>query len=184
MSNIHFETQRLIVRHATAADLDDLFALFNDAEVLRYNCITDTTRERIAQNLEKGQYKYVIQFKENGKVIGTIGKEEDSLRYGVNSICISYELKTEYTRKGYMYEALSAFLEYAFNTLKVDIVTARVFSANTASLCLLQKLGFTQEGCLKHAIHAPSGIIYDDCLFALFGEKHTTTKKQVKRRTQ
>lgn len=32
---------------------------------------------------------------------------------------------------------------------------------------MLKRLGFTEEGRLRHAVRSADGIIYDDCLFSI-----------------
>ena len=111
----------------------------------------------------------VLYEKELKKVIGIISIHRDDLRYGVKSMCLSYYLSETYTRQYYMSEALDRITNDLF-TLGCDVVTARVFADNKASIGLLKKLGFSHEGTLKHAVKGYKGIIYDDCLFAKLKE--------------
>lgn len=39
MSKTYFETERLIIREADERDIEDLYELYTDANVLKYNCI-------------------------------------------------------------------------------------------------------------------------------------------------
>lgn len=167
MSKIYFETERLRIREAEEGDAGDLLELYTDPEVLKYNCISPATPEKIENGIKNGWYKFAIELKSEKKIIGTIGFSNDELRYMVESCCISYELNTKYTKKGYMTEALSAFIRYCFDELGVDAISARVFDKNESSLKLIKKLGFTHEGTLRYAVRASSGIVYNDCIFSL-----------------
>lgn len=128
MSKTHFETERLIIREADERDIEDLYELYTDANVLKYNCIPPLTRENIREGIESGEYSFCTQLKGEGKVIGAVGFcNNGNMRHDVPSRCISYELNTKYTKKGYMTEAVVAFLRYCFEELDVDVVSARVF---------------------------------------------------------
>ena len=128
MSKTYFETERLIIREADERDIEDLYELYTDANVLKYNCIPPLTRENIRDGIESGEYSFCIQLKGEGKVIGAVGFcDNGNMRHDVPSRCISYELNTKYTKKGYMTEAVVAFLRYCFEELDVDVVSARVF---------------------------------------------------------
>ncbi len=174
--DIHFETERLCIRPAAEADLRDLMALYTDPVVLKYNCITPVTEEKMLAEIEKGRHPYLLELKETGKIIGELDLSDDDLRYGVESRCIAYELSTAHTGHGYMTEALNAFLAYCFREFKLDILSARVFKENTKSLKLLERLGFRQEGTLRYAVRSAEGIVYDDCLFSMTKEEFSCLK--------
>ena len=161
------ETERLTIAPAREADIPTLHRLFNLPEIQKYNCLTDMTVEKVAKRFAEGAYQCCIYRKADGALIGTIGEEPDELRHGIESVCLSYELAPAYQKKGYMTEALTAYLAYAFREKKVANVTVRVFGGNEPSLRLVHKLGFVHEGTLRQAILAPSGIVYDDCVFAM-----------------
>ncbi len=161
------ETERLTIAPATEADIPTLHRLFNLPEIQKYNCMTDMTVEKVAKRWAEGEYRFCIRCKADGALIGTIGEEPDELRHGIDSVCLSYELDPAYQKKGYMTEALTAYLAYAFREKKVENVTIRIFGGNEPSLHLVQRLGFFHEGTLRRAILAPSGIVYDDCIFAM-----------------
>ena len=81
---------------------------------------------------------------------------------------MSYWLAEPYTHKGYMSEALRTMIEFLLHETDYRIISCRVFAENEASIKLLQKLGFTQEGYLKQAVKDLNGITHDDILFGYF----------------
>lgn len=111
-----------------------------------------------------------VELKETGKIIGMIYTQEDSLRYGINSKEISYFLRQEQAQKGYMKEALSAWISHLFETENLTCITARSFAPNIASQRLLESLGFQKEGLLRCCVKGFDGIVFDDCLYSLFRE--------------
>ncbi len=168
---MHLETQRLILRKPEIADVDDYMEFVNSRFVNQYNAMSPVTREKAEHrfaNPEDGSIAIVK--KENGKLIGMLYVGEDSLRYDVNSKEISYFLRQEESRKGYMKEALSALISCLFDTENLTCITARSFAPNIASQRLLESLGFCREGLLRHCVKGFEGIIFDDCLYSLFRE--------------
>ena len=166
------ETKNLIIRHAKPIDALDIYEMLTDEEILKYNCMNKPDLEQLKKRLYKvDSSNFYIELKKENKVIGSISIEEDSLRYQVNSYTISYFLNTDYTKKGYMSEALIAFIEYLFNEPETEIISARCFAENENSIRLLNRLNFTYEGKLRYAVKGYDNKIHDDLLFSLKREE-------------
>ena len=164
-------TERLIIRNLNPSDIDQYTNIVNSEFVLRFNAMPKLTKDVIFDMLKKHQFdgnRLAIALKETDEMIGEVSIDNDSLRHRVNAIQIGYWLNESYTQKGFMTEALYAVMKHLFDDRGYDIITSRVFSANHASINLLKKLGFKEEGCLKHAVKAYKDVIYDDILFACF----------------
>ena len=161
------ETERLILRNEKQEDIHHFLGIRNSAFVLKYNAMEICDEEQLFKEISDN---FVLERKFDHKIIGFIGIEKDMLRYGVTSACISYYLDEKEAKHGYMSEALKSMLSYLFEQ-GIEIVGARVFVGNDASVSLLKKLGFTHEGTLRHAVQGYGGIIYDDQLFSLLKEE-------------
>lgn len=166
---MYLETERLILRRPEVGDVNDYMAICNTEFVLRYNAMTVRTAEQLRQRfLEPQGDTWVIQRKVDGKVIGEISVEDDSIRWGVASKELSYWLGEAYSRQGYMKEALHGLIAYLFETEELECVAARCFAPNTASLALLKSLGFTQDGYIPRCVKGYQDQIFDDTLHSLF----------------
>ena len=167
---MHLETTRLILRPPALRDVDDYMEFCNSDFVLRYNAMTVKPRaEVLAQfSQENSDHTIVMEHKELGKVVGAVFTEEDSLRWGVPSAELSFFLHEEYSRQGYMSEALSAVIAHLFSTQPLECVAARSFAPNTASRRLLESLGFHQDGLIPRCVKGYGGVIFDDTLYSLF----------------
>ena len=77
--------------------------------------------------------------------------------------------KDEYKNQGFMTEALKPVLAYGFNQMQLQRVEAFVGLDNVASIALLKKFGFMQEGCLRKHYHS-QGINTDSLVFGLLKE--------------
>ena len=167
---IFLETERLILRSVRHDDIKELYEIWKTDFVQEYNVMKVVPFSDYQKSMEKelNLDNLCVVLKETDTVIGHVTFNEDSIRYRVNSIMISYWLNQKQSNKGYMSEALANILDYLFYTKKYDLITARVFSDNKASLSLLLKLGFEQEGYLRHAVKNHQGRVFDDVLFVKF----------------
>ncbi|MBR5529528.1 MAG: GNAT family N-acetyltransferase [Oscillospiraceae bacterium] len=170
---MYLETQRLILRKPQEADVDDYMEFVNSEFVLRYNAMVPVSREKVQlqfTNMPEDSGTLAVVLKETGKMIGMVSVEEDSLRYGVDSKEISYFIREEEARKGYMKEALKMLISYLFETEEQSCITARCFAPNIASGHLLESLGFHREGVLRRCVRGYGGTVFDDCLYSLLKE--------------
>lgn len=163
------ETKRLILRKPEATDVEDYLKFCNSEFVLRYNAMVPQSREDVLRSLSKEQdgSTLFIQREEDGTVIGEICIHEDSLRYGMASKELSYFLGEDYSRQGYMKEALGAVVDYLFREESLECVAARCFAPNEASRALLHSLGFHQDGYIPRCVKGYGNQIFDDTLYSL-----------------
>ncbi|WP_414051458.1 GNAT family N-acetyltransferase [Macrococcus animalis] len=162
-------TERLILKRPNTLDINsymiirnsDEYYLFNPLPKLTHNEATHFFISAIKNNSIIGIYL-------DQKMIGVIDIFPDQLRYGVNSVSISYALNTAYTVHGYMKEALSVLVCHYKKEKRYDIITARVYQSNIKSHRLLEKIGFVKEGILKHAVKGNFDMIHDDYLYAFY----------------
>jgi len=167
------ETSRLWLRTPELRDARAYADIHNSAFALRYNAMQPTTLERMEKAISDPEYTrsaVYLEEKESGRVIGAIFMEEDSLRYGVVSLGLSYMLAEDCCRKGYMKEAMQALLRYLFAQKDLECVSARVFAPNTASRALLRSLGFRENGIIPRCVKGYTGEIFDDVIHTLFKE--------------
>lgn len=174
MGPVKIETERLLLRPPERADAPALREILAQDFVRRYNCLGKLpTVEGLEELLlrEPGSQFSVVR-KEGGQVLGHIGLEQDGLRFRVDSVALDYYLGEEYARMGYMSEALGGLIRYLFLHEGKEVVSARAFAENAASIALLEKLGFTREGFLRRAVRTYEGKCFDDVPFSLLKEEY------------
>jgi len=159
------ETERLLFRKFTIADLDWLYGLRSDKQVARYLDGVQP-REKVETRLrwyldcyEKHGFGYcVMSCKENGEQIGWAGLQplDDT-----GEIELGYGMAKEYWGRGIGTEACRAWLDFGFNKLNLARITAIAFPENKASRRIMEKAGMKYEknifirGC-DLALHAIS----------------------------
>ncbi|MEM7719315.1 MAG: GNAT family protein [Pseudomonadota bacterium] len=83
--------------------------------------------------------------REEGKVIGAITL--DNIRRGPSQAgTIGYWIGAPHARNGYMQEALTAVVHYAFEVLDLSRLESACLPENAASRALLEKCGYKYEG--------------------------------------
>lgn len=168
---MYLETERLILRQPERADVTDYMEFVNSKFVQCYNAMSPVSPEKAKSSFSKVQDDTVaIVLKQTGKVIGMIYIQEDSLRYGVDSNELSYFLREDESRKGYMKEALQALIAHLFAYENLTCIAARCFVPNIASQRLLESLGFHRDGVIRKCVKGFQDTIFDDCLYSLFRE--------------
>ena len=150
------ETENLILREINQSDVKAIFKHFSDKEILKYHDLEAFINIEQAKNLiasfnEKFDKNQIIRWgiarREDNIIIGTCGYHN----WVQNRFCaeIGYELSQAYWRKGIMSEALTAMIQFGFEKMELNRIEATVMLENTASMKLLEKLGFIQEGILR-----------------------------------
>ena len=146
------ETERLILRPFKQSDLQD----FNEYASVpgvgemagwKHHETIEKTQE-ILDMFIKEDKTFAIVFKNNNKVIGSLGVEkyglEDKLTEfnGYYGREIGYVLSKDYWGKGIMPEAVEAVINYLFNNLNLDFLTCGYYDFNNQSKRVQEKCGF------------------------------------------
>ena len=91
---------------------------------------------------------FLLSEKTSNKIIGRCGLHNWNVEH--NRAEIGYNISDEISkRKGLMTEAVSAIIDYGFNTLKLHRIEALVGSNNIPSLKIIEKNRFIKEGLLR-----------------------------------
>lgn len=141
------ETERLILRDASVDDAEDMFEYAKLEEVTKYLSwkphLSVKDSEKLLEMLskeakEKDSYALkVIVLKENDKMIGTI--DARIFGEGLKEAEFGYCLNPKYWNKGYMSEALKAFIQALHKELSVENVFGSFERENIASKRVMQK---------------------------------------------
>lgn len=170
------ETKRLILRGWCIDDLDDLYEYAKNPNVgPNAGWKPHDNKEEtlgILNNFIKDEDLWAIVYKENNKVIGSIGFNEDNLRGDINSKSLGYVLSEDYWGKGIMTEAAKSIIEYAFKVKKLDVLSVFHFTFNDRSRRVIEKCGFKYEGTLRKARKIYNGKIIDRMCYSILKEEY------------
>lgn len=150
------QTPRLLLREITEADVENLFCIHSDSRHMAWfgsYPLTDLSEAKrlIAtfaswRQLPNPGVRWGLQLKGNQPgLIGSCGLF--AWNRGWKKCSLGYEVAPEVAGRGLMREALTAALDWGFGEgMQLHRVEAQVHEDNAASVALLQRLGFAQEG--------------------------------------
>jgi len=136
---VEIQTKRLLLRPFTPADFDSLYAIFSDAEVMRYYpkpYDAATTQRWLDWNLqnyrEHGFGIWAVILKETGAFIGDCGLTMQNID-GQLLPEIGYHFHKNYWRQGFGSEAAKAVRDWFFENTAYDSVYSYMTEANIPS---------------------------------------------------
>ena len=144
-------TERLLLRPARADDLEPLHAILSDARAMAYwssppHQELEQTRDWLASMIaiqpSEGE-DFIVEF--DGRLIGKAGL----WRFPE----IGFIFHPDVWGRGFAREALALVLERAFDVHGLPKIDADVDPRNTASLKLLERLGFRETGRKERTWH-------------------------------
>lgn len=141
------ETERLILRHLTANDVDAIFAVIGDAEAMKYYPKTfsrDDAVRWIGRSVERyrtnGYGLFAVVLKSNGEVIGDCGLMQQDVE-GESLLEVGYHLRRDHWGHGYATEAARACMTYAFGPLRVEKIVSLIRAENLPSRHVAERNG-------------------------------------------
>ena len=175
-------TPRLSMRWISEDDVDSLYEIFSDPQVVRYwafgplanrEAAAAMQREIADSNLKDNIWKWGLALRDSNRLIGTTTLFNLSLSNGRAEI--GYAMGRTHWGNGYMNEALTALIAHAFETVKLRRLEADVDPRNAPSIRTLERLGFQREGFLRERWHV-EGEIQDAYFYGLL--KHEWDKRE------
>ena len=158
MAKIFIETPRLILREIISEDLDRIFLLDSNPNVMKYIGVepvktieesVETLKKIQKQYQENGIARWAVVEKESNLLIGWSGLKllTEPINGFKNVYELGYRFLPEFWGKGYATESGKAVLEYGFNQMNLDAIYACVDIENFNSDKILKdKLGFELKG--------------------------------------
>ena len=147
------QTERLTLRRLMVSDACDMFEYSKEPEVTRY--LTWDAHPDVMYTREYLQYlgthynvgdffDWGVILTDEDKMIGTCGFTR--FDYNNNSGEIGYVINPAYRGQGIADEAVSAVMQFGFETLKLNRIEAKFIEGNSASMRVMEKTGMQLEG--------------------------------------
>lgn len=150
------ETERLILRRINVKDQEAMFKIYSDPKTAEYDWFSPIeTKEKALRFIEhfnkefeeQEEITWGIVRKEDGDFIGCccLGDFNEEVRRSE----IGYVLRRSEWSKGYATEAVKALVAFGFETMNLNRIEAFITPGNDASIAVLKKAGFLQEGVVR-----------------------------------
>lgn len=165
------------------SDADDLFEYAKDPHVgpnagwAPHRTRSDS--EMLIRKFQSEYFYWAMVLPGEGKVIGGINLTTDLKRLFPNSRSIGYSMSPDYWGMGYMTEAAKAVLQYGFQILELDVISAYHYPENTRSKRVIQKCGFTYEGTLRMSSQLFNNKILDNCCYSMTKQEYNKLYKDL-----
>ena len=152
-------TNRLHLRQPTMDDAGPLALIYGHPETVRYISYPVSgglakMQEKLKWDLESASrgegFRWVLCERGHDEPQGTLGLFHWS--QADRRAEVGYVLGIHHWGKGVMKEVMPALLRFGFEEMKLHRIEARVDPDNTASLRVLTRAGFQQEGVLRDNI--------------------------------
>jgi RimJ/RimL family protein N-acetyltransferase len=170
--SVPIETARLVLRPLTEADIAPLFGIHSDPEAMRYWSGTvwpndERGRAMVRQDLDPAAVDHLrlgLELPQSRRLIG------HCTFFKINNQCrraeLGYMLAPDVWGRGYMQEALDAFIDYGFTELDLNRIEADTDPRNERSMKLLERMHFKKEGHFRER-WIVDGEVSDSAMFGL-----------------
>ena len=155
------ETARLYLRQFTPDDLDDLYRIYSDPEIMKYLTgvrsreATEIAIHTMLKRWEENNFgMWAVVHKIDRKMIGRCGL---GFLDNTPEVELGYVLNKLYWNQGLVTEASLASLNYGFEILQLDRIVAIARPENIASQRVIQKVGMKYE---KNAHYYETDVVY------------------------
>ncbi len=150
-------TERLILRKLTRDDVDNIFLLDSNPDVMKYVGVPAVSNkaesEKMIDNIlnqyqKNGTGRLAVIEKESNQFIGWSGIKllTDEVNGFKNVYELGYRFLPEFWGKGYATESAKASLDLGFHQLNADNIYAYADVENQSSNHILTKIGFENKG--------------------------------------
>ncbi len=156
------ETDRLIIRAMETHDLDALFVIMSDPEVVNQTAAlelqTDVSETKVL--LDSIMQGYSKKNTPDWVMLAIADKQNHMMGFccyfGYTPTFaraeIGYTLARAYWGNGYATEAAKAFVACCFNTMNLNRLEATVYPENIGSCKVLEKIGMHYEGLMRQHV--------------------------------
>jgi RimJ/RimL family protein N-acetyltransferase len=142
-------TPRLRLRRSEPRDAEQISAYRSDPDVHEHQGWDRTDPDHVRQEIEEmlerapgstgGWVQFTVETLEDDALVGDVGLRVAEDEPGV--VMVGYTMAPRAQGKGYATEAVSALVDYAFQTLGARIVRAYADAANAPSVRVGEKVG-------------------------------------------
>lgn len=162
-------------------DAEAAHAIVGDPAVTQWLSFDTRTREQTTTMIEGAVTRaqldlrtefYLAVTLPDGELIGFARLGLD----GVQAAKLGYAIRTDQWGRGYATDAARTMVGYGFRHLALHRISAAVGPDNAASIALIERLGFSYEGCIRDHVHT-NGAWRDSLLYSVLEHEWARSDK-------
>ena len=164
--------QRVVLREFMLDDVDDALKIIGDDRVTRFLSFDSRSRGE-AQVMIEGAVKRAQESPRTEFYLVVARPDDDSMIgfariafAGVKAGKLGYAIAADEWGCGYATDAARTLTDFAFRVLQLHRVSAAIGPEHTASITLVERLGFTREGVLRDHVFT-NGSWRDSVLYSI-----------------
>lgn len=151
------QTERLLLRPFEEGDLQALFEMQSDQEVVRYLYYDARSLDEVRPALARKMAGVAVASEGDGMAAAVVLRDTGEVVADISLWVVSeghaqgelgFVVHPAHQRKGYATEAARPMLDFAFNTVGLHQVCGRLEARNIASARVFEKLGMRREAHL------------------------------------
>ncbi|MGI6580126.1 MAG: GNAT family N-acetyltransferase [Saccharofermentanales bacterium] len=157
MLELNLTTKRLIIKRFCKNDIDQVYNLFQNQEVLYYylpdqiETITKTDLADYLSDWDDNANSFLFSCFLSEELVAIFSLEDFSLKQSRTECGIAL-IDQKFYGKGYATEIVAAMIELLFNKINLHRIYIRYIEGNARSYQLFSKFGFKHEGSLREHV--------------------------------
>lgn len=169
-------TTRLKLRRISLYDVPAIYTNINSDERVTDNLVRgahkdseetlDMVNEIISKYEDTSFYHWGIELIDSKELIGMI--DLYGFDFNENKCNVGYEIGYNWWNKGYGTEALKAAVDFAFNQININEISATHNTDNPASGRIMEKAGMQKDRIVKNMITNAKGQTKDCAIYRIF----------------
>jgi RimJ/RimL family protein N-acetyltransferase len=181
----YWQGEKIIIRAMESDDFEFLFDILKDSRIQKYESdiripmSLEACKEWASTESKKGndnEEPFLIIEDNDKNIVGMVNPNIIDNRVGVFECGIN--IKPEYQRKGYAYEAMLLIFKFYFEQKRCVKFEAGIYDYNVSSNRLCEKLGLIVEGKSRKSVFT-DGKYYDTILYGLTDDDYYQNKSMV-----
>jgi RimJ/RimL family protein N-acetyltransferase len=176
-AELRLETERLLLRRLTPADVDTAVAHELDPEIMRFIRDVPTpeaARQKVLAFLEpwraeEGRWLILaVVPKGQERMVGIVGCRVTTAAH--EAMELGYRLHSDVHGRGYASEASQRLVDFLFDEVGLHKLIALCTAENTGSYRVMEKLGMQREGCMRQYARI-GGRWHDELVYGLLADE-------------
>ncbi|QLC21340.1 GNAT family N-acetyltransferase [Parasphingopyxis sp. CP4] len=187
--DVVIETERLLLRNWREADRAEMFAHLTSQPAVMEHMGGPQTREEsdagidrcIASQSKNGHCFWALERKDNGLFLGFCGlkRVDGDGAPDLGSPEIGWRLRQEAWGQGFAKESAIASMDFAFDQLDAEFVSAFTIDGNTSSWGLMKRLGMTRRPDLDYWDAKWGPVVGPEIVYRIVAKDWAQTRKDL-----